>query len=133
VKNWNLRDRYGRISCPVGVAYGSDARLVERLLIDVANRHKDVLSEGQAGIPKLVALFRGFGASTLDFELRCFIRDVTRRFFVISDLNFAIDEAFRENGVTIAFPQLDVWHRSVPPQHDDARRSTDSPAERAGD
>ena len=133
VKNWNLRDRYGRISCPVGVAYGSDVRLVERLLVEVANRHKDVLSEGQAGIPKPVALFRGFGDSTLDFELRCFIRDVTRRFFVISDINFAIDEAFRENGVTIAFPQLDVWHRSLPPQHDDARRSADGPAERAGD
>ena len=133
VKNWNLRDRYGRISCPVGVAYGSDVRLVERLLVEVANRHKDVLSEGQAGIPKPVALFRGFGDSTLDFELRCFIRDVTRRFFVISDINFAIDEAFRENGVTIAFPQLDVWHRSLPPQHDDARRSADGPTERAGD
>lgn len=115
VKNWNLRDRYGRISCPVGVAYGSDVRLVERLLIEVAKRHKDVLSEGQAGIPKPVALFSGFGSSTLDFELRCFIRDVTRRFFVISDINFAIDEAFRENNVTIAFPQLDVWHRSLPP------------------
>ena len=114
LKNWNLRDRYGRIICAVGVAYGSDVRLVERLLIDVANKNPDVLSQGQAGVPKPAALFIGFGDSTLDFELRCFVRDVTRRFFVRSDLNFAIDAAFRAHDITIAFPQMDIWHRSVP-------------------
>lgn len=116
LKNWNLRDRYGRISCPVGVAYGSDVRRVKQLLETVAARHEEVISDGLLGVPKPLALFRGFGDSTLDFELRCFVRDVTRRFLVISDLNFAIDDIFRENNVTIAFPQLDVWHRSAPPQ-----------------
>ncbi|MES1939387.1 small-conductance mechanosensitive channel [Salinisphaera sp. T5B8] len=120
LKNWNLRDRYGRISAPVGVAYGSDVRLVEKLLLQVASENKDVISDGRAGVPAPAALFRGFGDSALDFELRCFIRDVTRRFFVVSDLNFAIDAAFREHDVTIAFPQLDVWHRSAPPPQDGA-------------
>ena len=115
LKNWNLRDRYGRIICTVGVAYGSDVRLVERLLVEAAEQHPDVLSQGQGGAPRPAALFMGFGDSTLDFELRCFVRDVTRRFFVRSDLNFAIDAAFREHDITIAFPQMDVWHRSAPP------------------
>jgi len=114
VKNWNLRDRYGRIICTVGVAYGSDVRLVQKLLVEIAGKHNEVISDGVAGVPRPMALFRNFGDSTLDFELRCFVRDVTRRFIVISDLNFAIDETFQESGITIAFPQLDVWHRSVP-------------------
>lgn len=114
VKNWNLRDRYGRIICPVGVAYGSDVRLVEQLLLEVADRHPEVLNDGLLGVAKPQALFSGFGDSTLNFQLRCFIRDITRRFVVISDLNFTIDAAFREHGVTIAFPQLDIWHRNAP-------------------
>ncbi len=116
VRNWNLRDRFGRIICKVGVAYGSDVRLVERLLIEVAANHREVINDTAAGVPRPQALFMGFGDSTLDFELRCFIRDVTRRYLVISDLNFAIDAAFREHDVTIAFPQMDVWHRSAPAQ-----------------
>ncbi|ERJ18163.1 Putative alpha helix protein [Salinisphaera shabanensis E1L3A] len=134
LKNWNLRDRYGRIGCPVGVAYGSDVRLVEKLLLQVASDNTDVISDGRVGVPKPVALFRGFGDSTLDFELRCFIRDVTRRFFVVSDLNFAIDEAFRDHDVTIAFPQLDVWHRSVPPpSHPRTPDDDDNPNSRRND
>ncbi|MES1924941.1 mechanosensitive ion channel domain-containing protein [Salinisphaera sp. T31B1] len=116
LKNWNLRDRFGRIICTVGVAYGSDVRRVQTLLLEVAHAHHEVLSDGAGGVPKPLALFRNFGDSTLDFELRCFVRDITRRFIVISDLNFAIDAAFRDNDITIAFPQLDVWHRSAPPQ-----------------
>lgn len=116
VKNWNLRDRFGRIICKVGVAYGSDVRLVERLLIEVATNHREVIDDTATGVPRPQALFMGFGDSTLDFELRCFIRDVTRRYLVISDLNFAIDAAFRAHDVTIAFPQMDVWHRSPPPR-----------------
>lgn len=112
VKNWNLRDRYGRISTTVGVAHGSDVRRVERLLVAAACAHADVLSDGQAGVPEPVALFHSIDGSRLEFELRCFVRDVTRRFFVISDLNFAIDAAFREHGVAVALPQLDVWHRT---------------------
>lgn len=118
VQNWNLRDRFGRIICKVGVAYGSDVRLVERLLIEVAAKHREVINDAAAGVPRPQALFMAFGDSTLDFELRCFIHDVTRRYQVVSDLNFAIDAAFRAHDVTIAFPQLDIWHRSAPPRQD---------------
>jgi len=120
VQNWNLRDRFGRISCKVGVAYGSNVRLVQKLLLEVAAGHRDVLNDLKTGVPKPQALFISFGGSTLDFELRCFVRDITRRFPIMSDLNLAIDDAFREHDITLAFPQLDVWHRSMPPAGDTA-------------
>jgi small-conductance mechanosensitive channel len=54
----------------------------------------------------------GFGDSSLDFELRVWIRQIRQRFDVTSDLNFAIDAAFRENGIEIPFPQRDLHLRS---------------------
>lgn len=113
VKNWELRDRFGRIVCPVGVAYGSDVELVRRLLHEIATKHELVVSGGADGIPEPMVLFRGFGDSALLFELRCFVRDVSRRFGVASDIYFAIDAAFRKHGVTIPFPQRDVWFRNA--------------------
>ncbi len=72
-------------------------------------------------MPSPVALFKGFGDSSLDFELRVWIRNIERRYHVTSDLNFAIDKAFRENGIEIPFPQRDLHVRSwsdkaAPPQ-----------------
>jgi len=64
--------------------------------------------------PKPNALFLAFGASSLDFELRVIIRDITERVQVTSDLNFAIDQAFRDNGIEIPFPQQDVYLKQVP-------------------
>ena len=55
-----------------------------------------------------MVLFRGFGDSSLDFELRVHLYDVDRRLSTISNLNFAIDRAFREEGIQIPFPQRDV-------------------------
>lgn len=109
--NWRLRDPYIRIVIPVGVAYGSDVRLVERLLVELGFAHPLTLPAGTPGVPDTHVYFTGFGNSSLDFELRTFIRDVNKRGKVASDLRFAIDAAFREHGITIPFPQRDVWMR----------------------
>ena len=50
-------------------------------------------------------LFRHFAENSLDFELRCFIRDIDQRLNVISEFNFAIVAAFRQEGIEIPFPQ----------------------------
>jgi small-conductance mechanosensitive channel len=65
-----------------------------------------------------LVLFREFGDSALLFELRCFIRQIDRRLSTISDMNIAIDQAFRAAGISIPFPQRDVYLRrmSTPPQ-----------------
>jgi small-conductance mechanosensitive channel len=112
VSNWMLRDPWGRITLPVGVAYGSDVDLVIDTLVGVANAHEGVLKD-QAGVAPPKALFRRFGDSALEFELRCFIRQIDRAFDITSDLNRAIDRAFREAGITIPFPQRDVYLKSM--------------------
>jgi len=112
VTNWMLNDRFGRIIVRIGVAYGSDVRLVERLLLNIAEGHPDIISE--ADLPPPTVFFRGFGDSSLDFELRATIRDISQRFRVSSEVNFAIDAAFREHGVQIPFPQRDLHLRTVP-------------------
>lgn len=114
VTNWMLSDRKGRVRVPVGVAYGSDTELVKNLLLETAYGHPDVVTDGS--VPEPLVLFMGFGDSSLDFELRCYIKDVDNRLRSRSDLNFAIDAAFRANGVQIPFPQRDVHVRDYPPE-----------------
>ena len=101
-----LHDPRGRARIPVGVAYGSDTQKVKETLLKVAHNHPEVINDNSAPAPKI--LFRQFGDSSLDFELRCYIKNIDERLNVISDLNFAIDAAFRENGIQIPFPQRDV-------------------------
>ncbi len=109
VTNMTYADKLGRIIIPVGVAYGSDTRKVQQLLLEVAVAHPQVFQE-----PCPTALFRGFGDSALDFELRCFLKDVENTVSVTSDLCFAIDAAFRVANIEIPFPQRDVHVRGLP-------------------
>jgi uncharacterized protein YndB with AHSA1/START domain len=106
VTNWVLRDTHGRLLVTVGVAYGSDVEKVRDILESAAREHPEVITDGSAPAPR--ALFMGFGDSSLDFELRCRVKHIERRFSIKSDLNFAIDKAFRDAGITIPFPQRDL-------------------------
>lgn len=109
VTNMTLNDPFGRVKVAIGVAYGTDVEKVRELLLQVANEHGQVLKEGNfRRVPKPSVLFMGFGDSSLDFELRCFIRDIRDWPFVRSDLNFAINAAFVEHNIEIPFPQRDV-------------------------
>jgi small-conductance mechanosensitive channel len=112
VTNWVLRDTYGRLRVVVGVAYGSDVEMVRQILETVGRAHPEVITDGRAPEPR--ALFMGFGDSSLDFELRVRIQRIERRFQVTSDLNFAIDQAFREANIAIPFPQRDLHLVSYP-------------------
>lgn len=112
VTNWMLQDSQGRARIPIGVAYGSDTQKVKAILEKIASEHPSVISDGSYPPPKV--LFRAFGESSLDFEIRCFIRNIDERLSVISDLNFAIDAAFRAEGIEIPFPQRDLHIKSWP-------------------
>ena len=59
-----------------------------------------------------------FGDSSLNFELRVFLKEIEGRLGIISDLNFAIDKAFREANIEIPFPQRDVHVRTLPDKGD---------------
>ena len=119
VMNWTHKDRYGRIEIPVGVAYGSDTAQVREILLGVARAHDRVLSW-----PEPFVLFRDFGASSLDFELRCFTDDVIYRLVIGSDLRYEIDQKFRETGIEIPFPQR-VVHMADSSQADTAIEGAD--------
>jgi len=106
VTNWMLYDQKGRIRVPVGVAYGSDTQKVKDILLEVAEEHTEVIKNND--FYKVRVMFLAFGDSSLNFELRCFIRNIDNRIQVISDLNFSIDKKFRENGIEIPFPQRDI-------------------------
>lgn len=113
VTNWMLYDTQGRARIPVGVAYGSDTQKVKEVLEKVAREHPKVITNGSYPDPRV--LFLGFGDSALNFELRCFVRNIDERLSVVSDLNFAIDAAFRAEGIEIPFPQRDLHVRTLPP------------------
>lgn len=107
--NWSLTDPVTRVVVPVGVAYGSDTALARELLLEVAKVHEKVLQD-----PEPNAFFIGFGASTLDMELRFFVSSMADRLVVTHDINQAIDAAFKAHQIEIAFPQLDVHLRQPP-------------------
>jgi len=114
VTNWMLRDPWGRIIVPIGVAYGSDVDKVREILLAAARQHELIIKDDLRVAPPRV-LFRGFGDSSLNFELRCFIRTVDQRLNTISDLNYAIEKGLREAGIEIPFPQRDLHLRSIDP------------------
>ncbi len=101
--NWSLSDPITRVKIAVGVAYGSDTVLVERLLLEAAGETAGVLAS-----PKAEAYFFGFGDSTLNYELRVYVSEMADRNPVIHSLHNLIDQKFRDHKVDIAFPQLDV-------------------------
>ena len=130
VTNWVLHDTYGRLRILVRIAYGSDVEQVRDILERVACENPDVITDGRAPAPR--ALFMGFGDSSLDFELRCRINRIDRRFNVTSDINFGIDAAFREAGISIPFPQRDLHIVSYPEPDAAVAPPVKTPAEETG-
>ena len=105
--NWTLSDKITRLSIKVGIAYRSDPRRAQELLLKVAAAHPEVLVE-----PAPTAWLMAFGASTMDFDLRVCLADVNERGPVGTDLRMRIAEAFGENDIEIAFPQMEVSLRT---------------------
>lgn len=121
--NWTRSSRTTRRDVTVGVAYGSDTALVMKLLLNAASATENVLK-----YPSPTVLFSDFGASTLDFTLRFWVRDYDLAGSVSSNVRLAIERLLREHGIEVAFPQMDVHIKEMPPRalapRDLARRSS---------
>lgn len=107
VINWSHRNPVSRIRLPVGVAYSSDPKTVKEVLIDVSHQNPQVLST-----PPPLVFFKGFGDSSLDFELLVWITEPPKQLVIKSDLYFAIESALRARDIEIPFPQRDLHIRS---------------------
>lgn len=108
VVNWSQNNRITRFGVAVGVAYGSDTKLVERLLLEAVKDHKDVNKN-----PAPVVQFKDFGSSSLDFVVYFHSKNLFRIEITKSEIRYAIDQKFREHNITIPFPQRDIWFRNA--------------------
>ena len=108
VVNWQYVGNSVRFKVPVTVAGSADPRLVEKLLLVVAAENPDVLD-----VPEPAVRFLEFAESGLKFELRAWSSSlVHRKGKLISALNFAILEKFRENEIEIPNPPRDIYLRN---------------------
>lgn len=105
--NWSQMDYNTRFSVEVGVAYGSDTKLVTQILLDCALRNKNISTE-----PKPFVRFNNFGDSSLDFQIFFWVKESFWVENIKSELRFAIDDEFRKHGVQIPFPQRDLHIKS---------------------
>jgi potassium-dependent mechanosensitive channel len=101
--NWTHSDTRRRMTLKIGVVYGTDPQKVIDLLLSVADRQENILKK-----PKPFALFKEFGEYTLKFELMCWTDDIDNWIFIASDLQVAVNNAFKEAGISIPVPQQDV-------------------------
>ncbi len=105
VVNWSYTHAT-RIDIPIGVKYGSDLQLVKKVLLDLAV-HPKVLSE-----PAPYVFCESFGDSSIDMVLAVWIDDQAVHRKIKSDLNYAIDAAFKAHNIEIPFPQRDLHIKS---------------------
>jgi len=103
VVNWTLSNRRRRVEIDVGVAYGSSPEEVIEILLETARQHPEVSAD-----PEAEAVFTGFGDSSLDFQLKCWVDRFELSFSVASELRVAVNRALAEADIEIPFPQRDV-------------------------
>jgi potassium-dependent mechanosensitive channel len=110
VINWTLTESQRRLDLPVGVAYGSDAKIVMQLLLEAATKHEYVLTK-----PEPAVLFKAFGDSSLDFELQFWVMQENNGIKIKSEVALAVMQLLDDAGIEIPFPQRDLHVRSVDP------------------
>lgn len=101
--NWTQNNEVTREFVDVGVAYDSNIDLVKAILLGIAMQEKAILSN-----PEPSVFFEDFGDNALKFRLHFYISDSFNVLLIKSDLRFKIHEKFKENNISIPYPQRDV-------------------------
>ena len=117
VKNWSLTSPITRLVVKIGIAYGSDVALAQKIMLDIARANEQVVES-----PAPMVLFLGFGESSLALELRVFVGRIDQRMSTLHALHVAVLDAFNDAGIEIPFPQRDIHLHGlaaiVPPEQD---------------
>jgi len=108
VLNWTLSDAVNRITVRIGVAYGTDPDQARDILLRIAAEHPLVLKE-----PASSATLEGFGDSTLNFVLQCYLPSLDLRSDMTHELHARIVREFHKSSIEVAFPQRDLHIRSI--------------------
>jgi small-conductance mechanosensitive channel len=98
--NWTHSDLASRFEVTVGVDYSSDIHQVIQILKKAVDSQNNVLKE-----PNPFIRFTDFGDSSLNFSVIFWSEELFRIETTKSDLRIKIFELFKENNITIPFPQ----------------------------
>ena len=103
IYNYTQNHKTTREFIRVGVAYGSDTEKVKNILLTCVEEQKGALKS-----PKPFVLFEDFGDSALIFTVNFYLNDSFIDPKIKSEIRFRIDRMFRQNNISIPFPQRDV-------------------------
>jgi small-conductance mechanosensitive channel len=110
VTNWSFSDRLVRVKKPIGIAYGSDVRLAQKLVIEAAEAVERVLKD-----PEVKCQLKGFGDNSIDLEVRFWLRDPESGVSnVSSEVLLGVWDLFQEHGIEFPFPQRDIHIKELP-------------------
>ncbi|MGD1700958.1 mechanosensitive ion channel domain-containing protein [Dapis sp. BLCC M229] len=107
VLNWSHGNPISRMKIPIGVAYGSNIKLVRKAILEVAKSHPEVLLH-----PSPQLWFQEFGDSSLNFDLLIWTREPRKQYQLKSELNYRIEASLRRYKIEIPFPQRDLHLKS---------------------
>jgi small-conductance mechanosensitive channel len=102
--NYTTQTPVIRVRLPVGISYGSDLRKAEEIMLSIAGE-----TEGVEKDPAPVVIFKQFGESSIDLELRVWIKDAKLRRRLTSQMGKGIKEEFDRHGIEIPYPKRDVY------------------------
>jgi len=108
VINWSSNRGLARFHIPINVAYGSDVSKVKEILSSCAAEQEGVLSR-----PAPTVFFGSFGKSSLDFDLMFWSKEFTNVEPIKSGIRYSINKAFKDEGISIPFPQMDIRVQNV--------------------
>lgn len=104
VENWSYSNNRIRLHIPVGIHYQADVPLAIEQCIAAAAANTRILKE-----PSPQCLLRGFGDSSVDLEIRMWIKDPKSGIAnVKSEVLLEVWDRFHEHGIEIPYPQRDV-------------------------
>ncbi|SFN30107.1 Mechanosensitive ion channel [Chitinophaga sp. YR627] len=101
--NWTLGGSKRKMNLMLGIAYGTDLKKVQELLITIMQADERIVK-----YPAPAVIFQEFGDSAIDVKLFFWVRDMNDGFPVRSDLIVNIDQVFKASNISIPFPQQDI-------------------------